>query len=534
MRANISSRLGTETPLLKDLISDIKKGEIKIPQFQRKFVWKEEQAIKLLDSISNNYPTGSLLFWKTSTKLATERDIGDFRLPETDDLSPTNYVLDGQQRLTVIYSCFGAPDEESGFSVGYDLIQEEFVRLSEKYEIHIFPLRWIYNTTKLLNFRTGLNSHPLSEELQTRLDSLIEVITNYRLPVVTLKDLSVEEVCPIFERINSSGTRLSTYDLMVAATWTQSFNLNNEVESIADSLKPKNFEDITGDTILKCLSAVKYQSIKREHVLSLRTLKRHEMDDLVSGIKEALLKTVDLLTTEFKLYSWDFLPYEAIVIMMCYIYYNKKALAPEDVARLRKWFWTSSFSSRYRGASDSFISNDLKGIEAYILKETDVPGLFNNIPSVNEVKNMLFRSNNSRTRAYILLLASLSPRNITNGIAIDIQNALSIFNKKQYHHIYPQAFLKGLGVHQNKINSIGNLCILAASENNYVSDKNPNIYIPELIDKLGDEYEKVFSSNLLPILTSKEYEQLSFDKFIDLRSDEICKHINILCNGCSI
>ena len=85
MRTNISSRLGTETPLLKELIGDIKKGEIKIPQFQRKFVWKEEQAINLLDSISNNYPTGSLLFWKTSTKLATERNIGDFRLPETDD-----------------------------------------------------------------------------------------------------------------------------------------------------------------------------------------------------------------------------------------------------------------------------------------------------------------------------------------------------------------------------------------------------------------------------------------------------------------
>lgn len=531
MRVNISSRLGTETHLLRDLISDIKKGEIKIPQFQRKFVWKEEQALKLLDSISNNYPTGSLLFWKTSTKLATERNIGDFHLPETDDFSPTNYVLDGQQRLTVIYSCFGAPDEENGFSVGYDLIQEEFVRLYSKYEIHIFPLRWIYNTTKLLNFRTGLNTHPLSEDLQTRLDSLIEVITNYRLPVVTLKDLSVEEVCPIFERINSSGTRLSTYDLMVAATWTQSFNLNNEVESIADSLEPKNFDDITGDTILKCLSAVKYQSIKREHILSLRTLKRHEMDELVSDIKESLLKTVDLLTTEFKLYSWDFLPYEAIVIMICYIYYNKKTLMSEDVARLRKWFWTSSFSSRYRGVSDSFISNDLKNIEAYILKETDVPGLFNNIPSINEVKNMLFRSNNSRTRAYILLLASLSPRNITNGVAIDIKNALSIFNKKQYHHIYPQAFLRRLGVEQNKINSISNLCILAASENDYISDKNPNIYIPELIDNLGNEYEKVFHSNLMPILTPKEYKQLSFDKFINLRSEDICKYINMLCNG---
>ena len=144
---------------------------------------------------------------------------------------------------------------------------------------------------------------------------------------------------------------------------------------------------------------------------------------------------------------------------------------------------------------------------------------------------MLFRSNNSRTRAYILLLASLNPRNITNGIAIDIQSALSIFNKKQYHHIYPQAFLKGLRVHQNKINSIGNIFILAASENNYISDKNPNIYIPELIDTLGDEYEKIFQSNLLPVLSKEEYQKLSFDKFLDIRCEEIQKHIKTLCKG---
>ncbi|WP_350339928.1 DUF262 domain-containing protein [Sporofaciens sp. JLR.KK001] len=56
---------------------------MEIPQFQRKFVWKEQQAIKLLDSISNNYPTGSLLFWKTSTKLATERDIGEAKATPT-------------------------------------------------------------------------------------------------------------------------------------------------------------------------------------------------------------------------------------------------------------------------------------------------------------------------------------------------------------------------------------------------------------------------------------------------------------------
>src|SRR5258706_10812683 len=108
MRHNIESRLSTETPLIKDLITDVSRGEIKIPKFQRKFVWDDEQALDLLDSIANNYPVGSLLLWKTHTKLSEERNIGNFKLPEARDLVPTQYVLDGQQRLTVIYSCLGA------------------------------------------------------------------------------------------------------------------------------------------------------------------------------------------------------------------------------------------------------------------------------------------------------------------------------------------------------------------------------------------------------------------------------------------
>jgi uncharacterized protein with ParB-like and HNH nuclease domain len=91
MAANIHSRLSTGTPPIWSLIGDLKKGEIKVPQFQRPFVWKDEQAVRLLDSIASNYPIGSLLLWKTTSKLATERNIGDFQLPKTDDLSPTDY-----------------------------------------------------------------------------------------------------------------------------------------------------------------------------------------------------------------------------------------------------------------------------------------------------------------------------------------------------------------------------------------------------------------------------------------------------------
>ena len=176
---------------------------------------------------------------------------------------------------------------------------------------------------------------------------------------MTLKDLTVEEVCPIFERINSSGTRLSTYDLMVAATWSTTFDLNDEAEKISEALTPKGFGDIDGNTVIKCLSAVHSTSINKDSILALRHLEPSKIDQLVSDTREALLKVVDILTTEFGIYSWDFLPYEALVVILTNIFYNDKSLNGDQIKRLKQWFWRASFSERYRGASENYISKDI-------------------------------------------------------------------------------------------------------------------------------------------------------------------------------
>lgn len=530
MSANIASRLETGTPFLKDLIADINSGQIKVPQFQRKFVWKEEQALKLLDSIANNYPVGSLLLWRTKDSLAVERDIGTFKLPETDDMTPTDYVLDGQQRLTVIYSALGAMQGQSGFDAVYDLVDECFIEAPDGFDQTKFPLRIIYNTTKLLNFRSGLINYPNADELQKKLDALIDVITNYRIPVVTLKELTVEEVCPIFERINSSGTRLSTYDLMVAATWTENFDLNDQAQNIALSLKPKGFDDIDGNTVLKCLSAIEHKSIKKDSVLSLRDIPKDQMDMLVEITKSALLKTVDLLKTEFKIYSWDFLPYEAIAIVLAFVFSKRKVLSAKDVGRVRQWFWLSAISERYRGASESFVSQDLEAIEAFIIKGENPKKFFGNVPTAESFKRLSFRSNNSRSRAVIILLALKNPKNITNGAVIDPEVALSNYNKKQFHHIYPKAYLKRLEV-PGEHNSLANLCMLAASENNKISDEDPHQYLPRLIKDLGAEASKVFASNYLPDPGSFNYSALDYVDFIDARSELMLLDINKLAKG---
>lgn len=533
MSANIASRLETGTPFLKDLIADINTGQIKVPQFQRQFVWKEEQALKLLDSIASNYPVGSLLLWRTKNSLAVERNIGAFKLPETDDMSPTDYVLDGQQRLTVIYSALGALEGQDGFDAVYDLNEQCFMEAPEDFSQTQFPLRIMYNTTKLLNFRSGLVSYPNAEALQDRLDGLIDVITNYRIPVVTLKELTVEEVCPIFERINSSGTRLSTYDLMVAATWTENFDLNEEAQKIATSLKPKGFDDIDGNTVLKCLSAIKHKGIKKDQVLSLRNLSKDDMDALVDIAKDALLKTVDILKTEFKIYSWDFLPYEAIVVVLSFVYSKRKTLSLEDVRRVRQWFWVSAFSERYRGASESFVSQDLEAIDSFIVSGEEPRKSFGNIPSIETFKKLAFRSNNSRSRALIILLALKSPRNLTNGALIDPEVALSNYNKKQFHHIYPKAHLRRIKA-PGEHNSLANFCMLAASENNAISDDHPNEYLPRLIGELDDEVDRVFESNFLPSPDEVDYSNLEFPEFLDARAGLMLADINRLASGESI
>lgn len=531
MRANVSSRLTTDALLISSLIEAVRRGEIKVPQFQRPFVWKAPQAFSLLDSISNNYPIGSLLLWKTSSKLATDRNIGDFQLPVTDDLTPTDYVLDGQQRLTVIYSCLGAPDNAGGFAAGYHVRDDEFVEIPVDSDPLIFPLRWLYDTTKLLDFRTQLRLQPNGNALNDTLDLLVKAIMNYRLPVVTLKDLTVEEVCPIFERINSSGTRLSTYDLMVAATWSESFNLNDEVRVIRTGLARKGFGDIKGDAILKCLAAVNGGSIKNSDITGLRDIKsKPNMDALVSKTKEAMLKAVDLLTTEFRIHSWDFLPYEAVIVILTSLFAGRASLSPSQVKRVRQWFWRSALSERYRVGGEAFVSKDIARVHDFVINDKGTPEIFGEAPADATWAKVPFRANNSRSRAFILMLAHLSPRNITNGVAIDIENALSIWNKKEFHHIHPRAHLGSIDA-EGEHNAIANICVLTASENKLISDSDPKQYLPTCAQALGKDARRVFESNLLPTIEEFDHASADFPAFLEKRSKLIGTLARTLCDG---
>ncbi len=322
---------------------------------------------------------------------------------------------------------------------------------------------------------------------------------------------------------------------MVAATWNKEFDLNDEVDEIREALRPKGFEDIDRETVLKCLSAVQLGTVKEQSLMTLRKLTKEQMKSLISQTKAALLRTVDLLSTEFNIYSWDFLSYEAIVVIVCYIYAKIDHLSPAQILRLRQWFWQSAFGERYKVGGEGFVSNDLKTVHEFAVTEPDEKAekevqVFGKAPTRSEWHDIAFRSNVSRSRAFILALAAKRPRNLTNGAYIDTTEALSSYNKKQFHHIFPRAHLRRIGATTND-NLIINICMIAAAGNNAISDDDPQRYLPRLAASLGHNAKDVFASNLLPSSESFDYSKTSYEEFLDARAALVTVFINELCSG---
>jgi len=190
-----------------------------------------------------------------------------------------------------------------------------------------------------------------------------------------------------------------------------------------------------------------------------------------------------------------------------------------------------AFSERYRVGGENFVSNDLtlvlrflQGIEA---ESRDFP-----MPTADETRwaKAPFRASNSMARAFILALAAMRPRNLTTGALVDTTSALSQYNKKEYHHVYPRAYLKREGV-RGEHNAIANVCMLINVENNKVSDADPSTYLPRYIRDLGDRAADVFASNILPDPGGFDYAQSDYDAFLSARSALIASVVRQLCEG---
>ncbi|MHB1685353.1 MAG: DUF262 domain-containing protein [Bacilli bacterium] len=238
--------LNTSSIKIDKLRNKILEGEMKIPPFQRGFVWKLEQVIELLDSIYNDYPVGSILLWETNDDLPSSRNIGGFQIPEPRAELPYSYILDGQQRVTSIFAtfCRDLPQDGSAFDADLDMFDIYFI-LDEQKFIHKSKLNTSHINLELRllfdNYEFNMEISKYDRSKAKNAVDLQSLFQNYELPTVTIKKREKTEVGTIFERINNTGTDLSTLDLMIAWTWREDYHLQDRFDEIFDMLELKSF-----------------------------------------------------------------------------------------------------------------------------------------------------------------------------------------------------------------------------------------------------------------------------------------------------
>src|SRR5881227_3550385 len=92
---------------VEELVSMIERGELRLPEMQRRYVWRSTRVRDLLDSLYRGYPSGAILLWDTDEDVPLQ----EFSVKQQKNpYQSARLLLDGQQRLTSLSAVIrGAP-----------------------------------------------------------------------------------------------------------------------------------------------------------------------------------------------------------------------------------------------------------------------------------------------------------------------------------------------------------------------------------------------------------------------------------------
>src|SRR5205807_5368210 len=82
---------------VEELVGMIERGELRLPEMQRRYVWRSTRVRDLLDSLYRGYPSGAILLWESNESVPLQ----EFSVTQqANPYQSTRLLLDGQQRLT--------------------------------------------------------------------------------------------------------------------------------------------------------------------------------------------------------------------------------------------------------------------------------------------------------------------------------------------------------------------------------------------------------------------------------------------------
>jgi len=421
MRNQDRTEVVTEVVFLGSLMEQVMAGKIRLPEFQRPFVWKQQDVHNLLDSVFRGYPIGSILVWETNADMNSASQFGPIKIPQSpSDLPRVDYVLDGQQRLSTLFGTLYLKDPSSDlnnqidWNIYFDLDKREFIRKPRSgATAQHFPVNCLLNTEEF--FKAARSIEKIDDGLLRRqrfneVEELAKAFRDYKLPLIRTLVPSIVGAVEIFARLNRRGRKISQDQMVSALTYRESeFNLASKLDDCQDELARKGFGDLNRVFLLRSVLASLGQDIYAKDWASLviRQDIQSSLPECFESAKEGINLALNFLEN-LGVISDQLLPYGLQLVLIGEFFRKCSNPSPETKALLERWFWVTSFTGWFGNVGSTQSSRALKEIRQIAEnKISEFREVNLDEPALPFPKR--FDGKSARTRAFLLYLTSLKP-----------------------------------------------------------------------------------------------------------------------------
>lgn len=513
---------------LPRIFQELENGNMRIPRFQRAYVWERTKIVSLLNSIYKQYPIGSFFLWDTDMKMdGFCRDITDLGFPKKPEASKFSFILDGQQRITSLYVALRGKtlNEVEYGKICFNLDQRVFKVPKLKTEQNNIPVWKIYNDQEYGNL---LQEYYGSGRIEfgNIIKDCHELLINYPVSIIKSMNMELDEVVTIFERINQGGKRLSLFDLVHASVWSEDFDLRNKIA------------EFNSDPVIKIFGTLDSEIFTQSLALNVSgdCTNRHQLNLTYEKCKANWKKTTECIrlaidfVKNLGVQQISIIPYNSILAVVQHYFFlsGEKYINAEVKNLIAGWFWTVTFSQRYSSSTLTRMNEDVLWINA-LTKGERSPRLFSVKLTVDDLLRVRMNLRSVIKNGILCLMALNGPLDFDNGaiVTLDKTNA-SRSNSKENHHFFPYALRNKLGVSQDEANSVLNFAFITKRLNQQISAKYPSLYLKN--------YEQDNSDILKCLLTHFIDEKAfaaakadNFKEFVSLRGTAILTTIQNVC-----
>jgi hypothetical protein len=463
---------------IASLVDSIDRGQLRLPEIQRDYVWKPAQIAGLLDSLYREYPSGSILLWET------EDDVTERRAKIEPTGAPpagkaVQYLLDGQQRLTSLHRVFHQPDlAKVVFNVDTERFQIQSATTAKNPKwVLAHEVLHAADLYDYVDERSKLLSDVDRKVIGQRL-SRLHGIGRYLYHVEIISNLGYEEVTEIFIRVNSRGRALKTTDLALATLSAKWSGIMQQLEDERDHWKNEGYPAIDLAFLARSIAAA---ATEQRSLTAFKDTSKADLEDGWTATKRGIRHLIQILSKNAGIESSALLPSaNALVPLVAFLGVRQdRPLAPDDADALLYWLFGAFLTGRYNQSSDTKIAEDAKAVRS----NEPIRALFANLGLLGgrlEIGDQSLVGKGAGSPYFLLSYLASKRAGATDWyygvhIGLDAQGGGSI----EYHHIHPQATLRRM-YSKSEINDLANLAFISARANKKVSNRSPSKYFPEI------------------------------------------------------